>query len=99
MNVFRYLHYLIWSAYSFDGWNFFSTVTESGGPYFEGEKYWKRKDTGQIKQLPKRSKSSCFQISPIFSPIVPHFPTSSNREVRQNFPIPVIFLQSMSPTV
>ena len=49
----------------------FSTVTESGGPYFEGEKYWKRKDTGQIKQLPKRSKSSCFQIFPIFSPIVP----------------------------
>ena len=92
MNVFRYLHYLIWSADSFDGWNFFlffSAVTESEGPYFEGEKYWKRKDTGQIKQLPKRSKSSCFQISPIFSPIVPHSPTSSHREVRQNFPIPV----------
>ena len=41
------------------------TVTERG-PHFEGEKYWKRKDTGQINILPKRSKSiHVLQIFPI----------------------------------
>ena len=47
---------------------------------FKGEKYWKRKDTGLIKQLPKRSKSSCFEIFSIFHQLF-HSPTwsKSNR--------------------